>query len=49
MLSERHSEPYHPMTQGKIKRYYRTMKNVIRLEHYYLQREIEQFIKHYNR
>jgi len=44
--------PYHPMTQGKIERYHRTMKNVITLEHYYfpgeLEREISGFVDHYN-
>jgi transposase InsO family protein len=44
--------PYHPMTQGKIERYHRTMKNVITLQHYYLpgelEREIGRFIDHYN-
>jgi len=44
--------PYHPMTQGKIERYHRTMKNVIKLEHYYLPGELEQaleqFVHHYN-
>lgn len=28
--------PYHPMTQGKIGRYHRSMKNQILLENYYL-------------
>ena len=44
--------PYHPMTQGKIERYHRTMKNVVKLEHYYLPGELEQaigqFVHHYN-
>ena len=43
---------YHPMTQGKIERYYRTMKNIIKLENYYLSGELEQaivpFVEHYN-
>jgi hypothetical protein len=44
--------PYHPMTQGKIERYHRTMKNVVKLQNYYLpgqlEREIEAFVQHYN-
>ena len=44
--------PYHPMTQGKIERYHRSMKNVVKLEHYYtpweLERAIARFVEHYN-
>ncbi|MGB2960051.1 MAG: integrase core domain-containing protein, partial [Bacteroidota bacterium] len=44
--------PYHPMTQGKIERFHRSMKNEIRLQHYYLPEELEQeinrFIEYYN-
>lgn len=44
--------PYHPQTQGKIERYHRTMKNLIKLQHYYLpgelEREIGQFVDYYN-
>ena len=46
------SAPYHPQTQGKIERYHRSMKNVIKLQNYYLpgelEHEIEQFVEHYN-
>ncbi len=34
--------PLHPQTQGKIERYHRSMKNIIKLEHYYLPQELEQ-------
>ena len=44
--------PYHPMTQGKIERYHRSMKNVVKLEHYYfpweLEQAIAQWVAHYN-
>jgi hypothetical protein len=40
------------MTQGKIERYHRTMKNVINLEHYYLpwplEHKIGEFVRYYN-
>ena len=44
--------PYHPQTQGKIERYHRTLKNVVRLRNYYLPWELEQeigrFVEYYN-
>ena len=44
--------PYHPQTQGKIERYHRSMKNVIKLENYYfpweLERAIADWVHHYN-
>jgi len=44
--------PYHPMTQGKIERYHRSMKNIIKLTNYYspeeLNREISKFVEYYN-
>lgn len=46
------SAPYHPMTQGKIERLHRSMKNVIKLENYYLpwhlEQAIKEFVDHYN-
>jgi transposase InsO family protein len=33
-------KPLHPQTQGKIERYHRTMKNIIKLEHYYSRRTL---------
>jgi transposase-like protein len=44
--------PYHPMTQGKIERFHRSMKNVINLENYYypweLEKRLEEFVNYYN-
>ncbi len=44
--------PYHPQTQGKIERYHRTMKNVVKLRHSYFPWELEaalrDFVQHYN-
>ncbi len=45
-------KPLHPQTQGKIERYHRTMKNIIKLEHYYSPKELEahiaEFVDYYN-
>ena len=44
--------PYHPQTQGKIERYHRSMKNVIKLENYYLPSELKvkiaEWVDYYN-
>lgn len=44
--------PYHPQTQGKIERYHRTLKNVVKLDNYYFPGELElkigQFVDYYN-
>jgi len=51
-LSHTRGKPYHPMTQGKIERWHRSLKNRILLEHYYLpgelERQINEFVNHYN-
>ena len=51
-MSHTRGKPYHPQTQGKIERYHRTMKNVVKLQNYYqsevLEREIARFVDHYN-
>jgi putative transposase len=51
-LRHTRSAPYHPMTQGKIERYHRSLKNVVKLEHYYapeeLERAIARFVEYYN-
>jgi transposase InsO family protein len=40
------------MTQGKIERYHRSMKNLLLLEHYYspseLENQIGRFVRYYN-
>jgi len=45
-------KPYHPMTQGKIERYHRSLKNVVELQNYYLPwelaAEIDRFVGYYN-
>ena len=45
-------KPFHPMTQGKIERYHRSMKNILLLENYYSPSELEDqisvFVDYYN-
>ena len=44
--------PYHPMTQGKIERWHRSMKNQVLLENYYLPGDLKarigEFVDYYN-
>jgi putative transposase len=51
-IEHTHSAPYHPMTQGKIERYHRSMKNQVLLENYYLPGQLEarlaDFVDYYN-
>jgi len=46
------TKPYHPMTQGEIERYHRSMKNIILLDHYYspseLKERIREWVDYYN-
>src|SRR5262249_54339422 len=45
-------KPFHPMKEGKIERYHRSLKNVILLENHYFPRQLEQaiaaFVEHDN-
>ena len=47
-----HSAPYHPQTQGKIERWHRSMKNIVKLDNYYfpwdLRQAIGNFVDYYN-
>jgi transposase len=51
-MDQVHGRPLHPQTQGKIERYHRTMKNVVKLDNYYcpeeLERALEKFVYTYN-
>ena len=46
------STPYHPQTQGKIERYHRSMKNIVKLDTFYfpwdLETAIAAFVDYYN-
>lgn len=47
-----HGKVNHPQTQGKIERYHRTMKNIVKLNHYYCPDElidaVDGFVNYYN-
>ena len=51
-ISQVHGKINHPQTQGKIERYHRSMKNVVKLDHYYCPEELnaalETFVHYYN-
>jgi putative transposase len=51
-MSHTRGRPHHPQTQGKIERWHRTMKNVVKLENYYFPWELEaalrDFVGYYN-
>jgi putative transposase len=58
-IEHRRGAPYHPQTQGKIERYHRTMKNIVKLNNFFfsyaelkfpeqLEKEIEKFVQFYN-
>jgi transposase InsO family protein len=51
-MAHTRGQPYHPQTQGKIERYHRTLKNVVKLRNYYqpeeLERELAAFVRYYN-
>ena len=51
-MSHVRGKPNHPQTQGKIERYHRSMKNLVKLENYYLpgdlKQRLEEFVSYYN-
>ncbi len=51
-MKQVHGRPMHPQTQGKIKRYHQTMKNVVKLNHFYhpeqLIEALTEFVDNYN-
>lgn len=52
-MDQVHGRPIHPQTQGKIERYHRTIKNVVKLDNYYCPEELiaalEKFLNKYNK
>ena len=44
-MTHTRGRPYHPQTQGKIERYHRSMKSVVKLEHYDFPWELEAAVR----
>jgi len=44
--------PLHPQNQGKIERYHRSMKNIVKLDNYFspeqLEAKLKEFVHYYN-
>ncbi len=51
-IDQIHGRPGHLQTQGKVERYRRTLKNVVKLDHYYapeqLEKALEKLVQRYN-
>ena len=51
-IKHNYGNPMHPQTQEKVERYHRSMKNVIKLNHYFcpseLEKAIDGWVKYYN-
>lgn len=51
-MTHTRGRPYHPMIQGKIERWHRSLKNQVLLEHYYLAGDLKarigEFVDYYN-
>ena len=51
-MTHTRGRPYHPMTQGKIERWHRSLKNRVLLENYYLPGDLKarigEFVDYYN-
>lgn len=50
-MSHVRGRPLHPQTQGKIERYHRSMKNVVKLDNYFspgqLETKMDEFVRYY--
>lgn len=51
-MKQVHGKPLHPQTQGKIERYHRMIKNIVKLNHFTTKEELisalENFVNNYN-